>query len=51
MLMSMKELCNKMNQSVEMLNNIWQYAKDNNLENYQEVLQWLDTINEISIRN
>ena len=34
-----------------MLNDIWQYAKDNNLENYQEVLHWLDTINEISIRN
>lgn len=47
----MKMLEDLMDESVKLLDEIWTYIKENNLENNQKVLDWLDTINEISIRN
>ena len=47
----MKMLEDLMDESVKLLDEIWTYIKENNLENNQKVLNWLDTINEISIRN
>lgn len=47
----MKMLEDLMDESVKLLDEIWTYIKENNLENDQTVLNWLDTINEISIRN
>lgn len=37
--------------SIIMLENIWKDIQANNLQNTQFVLNWLDSINEISIRN
>ena len=47
----MKMLEDLMDESIKLLDEIWTYIKENNLENNQKVLDWLDTINEISIRN
>lgn len=47
----MKMLEDLMDESVKLLDEIWTYIKENDLENNQKVLNWLDTINEISIRN
>lgn len=47
----MKMLEDLMDESVKLLDEIWTYIKENDLENNQKVLDWLDTINEISIRN
>lgn len=41
----------KLNQSILLLNEIWKEIKDEGIENSQEVLDWLDSINEISVRN
>lgn len=46
-----KWVTNRMNKSLKDLNEIWNMIKDNNLENSQEVLDWLDNLNEISVRN
>lgn len=37
--------------SILMLENIWKDIESNNLQNSQFCLDWLDKINEISIRN
>lgn len=37
--------------SIRMLENIWKDITTNNLQNDQFCLDWLDAINEISIRN
>ena len=47
----MKMLEDLMDESIKLLDEIWTYIKENDLENNQKVLDWLDTINEISIRN
>ena len=47
----MKMLEDLMDESVKLLDQIWTYIKENDLHNNQKVLDWLDTINEISIRN
>lgn len=47
----MKMLEDLMDESVKLLDEIWTYIKENDLENNQKVLDWLDIINEISIRN
>ena len=47
----MKMLEDLMDESVKLLDEIWTYIKENDFENNQKVLDWLDTINEISIRN
>lgn len=44
-------LANKMKKSINMLNDIWNMINDLNLKDSQECLDWLDKINEISIRN
>ena len=44
-------LANKMKKSINMLNDIWNMINDLNLKDSQECLNWLDKINEISIRN
>lgn len=44
-------LVNKMKKSINMLNDIWNMINDLNLKDSQECLDWLDKINEISIRN
>lgn len=41
----------QMNKSIEMLNEIWDYITEHGLANSQDCLNWLDKINEISIRN
>lgn len=47
----MNELQNKLNQSIILLNEIWKEIEDKGVKHSQEVLNWLDSINEISIRN
>ena len=47
----MKMLEALMDESVKLLDEIWTYIKEHDLENNQKVLDWLHTINEISIRN
>lgn len=44
-------LYNACKMSIIMLENIWKDIQANNLQDSQFVLDWLDTINEISIRN
>lgn len=44
-------LYNMCQMSILMLENIWKDIASHNLQNSQFVLDWLDTINEISIRN
>lgn len=44
-------LANKMKKSIDMLNDIWDMIDVLNLKHSQECLNWLDKINEISIRN
>lgn len=44
-------LYNACKMSIIMLENIWKDIQANNLQNTQFVLNWLDSINEISIRN
>lgn len=44
-------LYNACKMSTIMLENIWKDIQVNNLQNSQFVLNWLDKINEISIRN
>ncbi len=46
-----KWVTNRMNKSLKDLNEIWNMIKDYKLENSQEVLDWLDNLNEISVRN
>lgn len=43
-----KQACDK---SIELLEAIWKEIELNKLENAQITLDWLDKINEISIRN
>ena len=47
----MKMLEDLMDESVKLLDEIWTYIKENDLENNQKVLDWLDTKNQKSIRN
>lgn len=47
----MNELQNKLNQSIILLNEIYKEIEDKGVKYSQEVLNWLDSINEISIRN
>lgn len=42
---------NKMKKSIKLLNEIWEMIMKYKLQNSQETLDWLDSINEISIRN
>lgn len=44
-------LYNTCKMSILMLENIWKDIQANNLQDSQFVLDWLDSINEISIRN
>lgn len=44
-------LYNACKMSIIMLENIWKDIQANNLQNTQFVLNWLDSINEISVRN
>ena len=46
-----ERLSNACKISLLILENIWKDIKSNNLENSQFVLNWLDSLNEISIRN
>jgi hypothetical protein len=41
----------KMSKSIEMLNEIWDNVIEYKLQNSQETLDWLDSLNEISVRN
>lgn len=45
-----EELCKYFELSIKSLNNIYNRALELNLENDQRFLDWLDTINEISVR-
>ena len=54
----MKMYPNKKNQlyhlckaSIHMLNELWRMIENQEMQNEQFVLDWLDEINEISIRN
>lgn len=40
----------KINKSLKYLEDVWGYITMNNFQDYQEVLDWLDKINEISVR-
>lgn len=40
----------KINKSLKCLEDVWEYITMNNFQDYQEVLDWLDKINEISVR-
>lgn len=40
-----------LNNKIKELNTIYSYLEKNNLLDTQEVIQWLDSINEISIRH
>lgn len=44
-------LYNACKMSIIMLENIWKDIQVNKLQNSQFVLDWLDSINEISVRN
>jgi hypothetical protein len=45
------EILNLCDISVQLLNGIWNIIKKENMENEQIILDWLDKINEISVRN
>ena len=45
---NLKETCN---QAILLLEEIWKVIEKENLENTQEVLDFLDKLNEYSIRN
>ncbi len=40
-----------LNNKIKELNTIYSYLEKNNLLDSQEVIQWLDNLNEISIRH
>lgn len=40
----------KIDKSLEDIEDCWEYIIENNFQDYQEVLDWLDKINEISVR-
>lgn len=44
-------IASKMKQSIKMLNELWNMITEFDLQDSQEVLNWLDSINEISVRN
>ena len=46
-----EELKQKLYDSINQLESIWMEIEKNNLQNDQTVINWLDHINEISIRN
>lgn len=41
----------RLDSSIKELEDIWSYISSEDLQDSQEVLDWLDKINEISIRN
>lgn len=45
------ELYNMCKFSISMLEELWRLIKKENMQDEQFVLSWLDTINEISVRN
>ena len=46
-----EELKQKLYDSINQLESIWMEIEKKNLQNDQTVINWLDHINEISIRN
>lgn len=40
-----------LNKSIKQTEKVWRCIKRNKLEHRQEVLEWLDKLNEISVRN
>lgn len=44
-------LYNMCQMSIQMLNEIWKQIEKSGMKDEQFVLNWLDTVNEISIRN
>ena len=46
-----EELKQKLYDSINQLESIWMEIEKNNLQNDQTVINWLDHINRISIRN
>ena len=46
-----EELKQKLYDSINQLESIWMEIEKKNLQNDQTVINWLDRINEISIRN
>ena len=46
-----EELKQKLYDSIKQLESIWMEIEKKNLQNDQTVINWLDHINEISIRN
>ena len=47
----LEELKQKLYDSINQLESIWMEIEKKNLQNDQTIINWLDRINEISIRN